>query len=390
MRPFGYGSLVAGASLLATGLAWDWASPAVAGAGILVLLGGSLAYVLRRPRLAVERSLGGPRVQKGDPVRASVKVTNLASRRRGAVTLEQQAGQERIVLPLPALDPEQSVVVDAALPTAARGRLTVAPVELVREDPFGFCRTVQRLGPAEELLVGPRVSRLRPVPLGASHILEGPSSDTAPQGTVSFHRLREYVAGDDLRSVHWASTARHGRLMVRHHVDTAQPYTVVVLDVQADGYAPGAFEEAVDVAASVVTAMAAGRSPVQVRTSAGDRVGGPNHCDATALLDFLTDVTSSASSSVESEVGRLGRERGGTVLVLVTGRLGFSLLPAATGLRRRFGRVIVLSLSGAGAGGPGPTRPAVGIPGPPGVTVLQAATAAEVARAWDATVAVVR
>src|SRR6185437_9806160 len=106
------------------------------------------------------------------------------------------------------------------------------------------------MGGPQQIAVHPRILRLQPLPTGVSRYLEGPSSDSSPQGTVTFHRLREYVVGDDLRTVHWPSTAKVGQLVVRHNVDTAQPYTVVVLDVDPARYSPETFEEAVDTAAS--------------------------------------------------------------------------------------------------------------------------------------------
>ena len=123
-----------------------------------------------------------------------------------------------------------------------------------------------------------------------SRNLEGPSSDMSPQGSVTFHRLREYVIGDDLRTVHWPSTARLGKLVVRHNVDTAQPYTVVLVDLRPEVYSSETFEEAMDVTASVATSLSAGKAPVQIRTTAGERVGGAGQRDPAGLVDYLTDL----------------------------------------------------------------------------------------------------
>lgn len=100
--------------------------------------------------------------------------------------------------------------------------------------------------------------------------LEGPTSDTADDGTLTFHSLREYVLGDDLRRVHWRSTARSGRLMVRRMIDVSLPTTTVVLDTSRDSYRdPEAFETAVDVAASVAGAAVLNHFPIRILTSAG-------------------------------------------------------------------------------------------------------------------------
>src|ERR1700689_1647638 len=143
----------------------------------------------------------------------------------------------------------------------------------------------------------------------------------SPQGTVSFHRLREYVLGDDLRTVHWPSTARAGKLVVRHYVDTAQPYTVVLVDLNPAVYSPETFEEAMDVTASIAASMSAGRAPVQIRTTAGERAGGPAHRDPAALVDYLTDLAPSSAGSLSGQLLPLRRDRGGSALVVVTGML---------------------------------------------------------------------
>ena len=141
----------------------------------------------------------------------------------------------------------------------------------------------------------------------------------SPQGSVTFHRLREYVIGDDLRKVHWPSTARLGKLVVRQYVDTAQPYTVVLVDLRPEVYSPDSFEEAIDVAASVVASMSAGEAPVQLRTTTGERVGGTRKSDPTVLVDYLTDLAPSAEGSLFGRAGGPAPGTGGNALVVVTG-----------------------------------------------------------------------
>ena len=363
-----------GLALLVLGLAAHWQPVGVLGAGLVVLVAGSLAYVARRPRLALERAVEPPRVEKGQPAIAVIHVTNLSRRTVGALAIEQRLGDRPIAARLPRLRPGERGLRTYRLPTSSRGTFEVGPVEMPRADPFGLCRTVQRMGEPQQISVHPRLLTLRPLPTGISRNLEGPSSDTAPQGSVTFHRLREYVVGDDLRTVHWPSTARTGRLVVRHNVDTAQPYTVCLLDLDPSGYSAESFEEAVDVAASVAVSMSAGRAPVQLRTTAGDRLGGPAYRDPTAAVDYLTGVAPDPSGSLEAELILLRRDRGGTALVVVTGRLDPASLPTAAALRRRFDRVIVISVV---------DRPGR-VPMHPGLVVVEAAGADDLARRWNA------
>jgi uncharacterized protein (DUF58 family) len=373
----GYGSLPFGAGLLALGLLAHWQPIGVLGAGILALAAGSFMYVMWRPRIHLERAIEPARVEKGEPAIALIHVTNLSRRSLPPVLIEQRLGDRPVRGRLPRLGRRATGVRTYRLPTSRRGTFEIGPVELTRADPFGLGRTVQRLGAPQRIAVHPRLLRLRPLPTGASRNLEGPSSDNSPQGTVTFHRLREYAVGDDLRIIHWPSTARLGQLVVRHNVDTAQPYTVVLLDLDPAGYSAGSFEEAIDAAASVVVSTGASRAPVQLRTSAGQRMGGPANRDPSALIDFLTDVQPAASGRLDAELNLLRHDRGGTALVVVTGRLDVGGLPGVAALRRRFDRVVVISLD---------TR-AGGEHGHPGLVVIQASSADEVARRWN-TVAV--
>lgn len=373
VTPLGWGGLVLGSAILGIGVSAHWISVAVLGAGLLALLAGSLVHVVRRPRLQMERAVEPPRVEKGRPAIAVIQVKNLSRRSLPPLLIEQRLGDRPVRARLPRLRRGEQGLRTYRLPTSDRGVYEVGPVEIPRADPFGLCRSVQRMGSPQPIRVHPRVLTLRSLPTGTSRNLEGPSSDMSPQGSVTFHRLREYVVGDDLRAVHWPSTARVGRLVVRHHVDTAQPFTVVLLDVEPARYSAATFEEAVDVAASACVSMAAGRAPVQLRTTSGDRVGGAAYRDPAVMVDFLTELQPSSSGSLESELMALRRDRGGTALIVVTGRLDMSNVPLVASVRKRFDRVVVASMV---------ERPAR-VPISPGITVVESASAQELAGHWN-------
>ncbi|HWG73403.1 MAG TPA: DUF58 domain-containing protein [Acidimicrobiales bacterium] len=373
MTRLGVGAAMVGVMLAAGGWVAGWAPVATLGLGMVVLVAASVGYVSRRPRISIERQVEPARVQKGSPAIALVHVANLSRRTLPALVVEQRLGDVAIRLTLPRLRRGEAAVRTYRLPTSRRGEFEVGPVEVVRADPFGLCRTVRRLGRTQTIAVHPRLLVLAPLASGTSRNLEGPSSDTSPQGNITFHRIREYHAGDDLRSVHWASTARTGTLMVRHNVDTAQPYTVVLVDLRPAVYSDETFETAIDVAASLVSSMSVGKAPVQLRTTTGQRLGGPSQRDPRPIVDHLTHVVPEAAGSLAAELLLLRRDRGGTALVVVTGRLDPDSLPTIAALRRRFDRLAVASIV-----------PAAGLrPTFPGVSVLCATTADDLARAWQ-------
>jgi uncharacterized protein (DUF58 family) len=368
---------VVGAALAALGWVAAWPAVTVVGAGLLVLVLGALAHVSRRPRLALRREIEPPRVEKGSPAVAVVHATNLSRRTLAPLDIEQRLGDLPVTAVLPRLRRGEAGLRTYRLPTTRRGIYDVGPVEVRRSDPFGLCRTVLRLGEPQRIAVHPRLARLDPLPTGTSRNLEGPSTDLSPQGTITFHRLREYVVGDDLRTVHWPTTARLGRLVVRHNVDTAQPYSVVLVDVRPSVYSEDTFETAIDMAASLATSLGTDRAPVQLRTTAGAHLGGPGLSDADPIVDFLTAVAPDPAGSLRAALLRLRRDRTGTSLSVVTGRLDLDSLPLVDSLRRRFDRVVLVSVV---------PRPGV-LPATVATTVLAGASLDELAAAWNHRVA---
>ena len=349
----------------------------VLGGGIIAIVAASVFHVARRPRVAIVRAVEPAKVQKGSPAIVLIHATNLSRRTLAPLPIEQRLGDVPVRAFLPRLRRGEEALRTYRLPTSQRGLFEVGPVEVPRADPFGLCRTVQRMGAPQRLAVHPRLLGLHPLPTGASLNLEGPSSETSPHGSITFHRIREYAVGDELRKVHWPSTAKTGKLMVRHNVDTAQPYTVVLLDLDPERYSEQTFEEAVDVAASVLTSLSAGKAPVQLRVTTGDRLGGPFQPDVSVLVDYLTEVKPDTGGSLQNELMLLRRDRGGTAVVVVTGVLEPPVLPTAAALRRRFDRVIVVSISDR----------TFRAPVHPGLTVLAASNADELARTWNTRVA---
>ncbi len=191
------------------------------------------------------------------------------------------------------------------------------------------------------------------LPAGRTHHLEGPTSDTAEDGTLTFHSLREYVLGDDLRQVHWRSSARTGTLMVRRMIDVSLPTTSVVLDTDADAYRdPQAFETAVDVAASVAAAAARDNFPIRMVTGAGQLalVGGRDLA-ADHVLDRLSTVSADTRHSLSDALDVLERLREGDTLVVVTG--AERALPAErlARMRGRFDRMLVVRTGTTGGSG---------------------------------------
>ncbi len=344
MTLFGLAALLAGVVALVLGLSLDWLSFDLLGLGLLAVVVLGFAAVARPSRLVIDREIQPPRVPKGSPAIAFLTFANRGRRTIPVAVATQPFGAQRVRTVIPKLRGGERGTRAYRLPTTRRGIFDVAPVEVTRRDSFELFRLSRKHAHTERIWVYPRVLAFRRLPTGQTRHLEGPSSDTSPQGNITFHRLREYVAGDDLRLVHWRSSARAGHLLVKHNVDTSQPYTVVVFDQRPSLYTEESFEEAVDVTASILVACAANKAPVELRLTDGTVVGGPRIRDVTALIDHLTGVKADPAGSVQAQMLTLRRLRGGTSLVLVTGELERSDLPYVANLRRRFDQLVVISI----------------------------------------------
>jgi uncharacterized protein (DUF58 family) len=372
MTLFGLAALLAGVAALVMGLTLDWLSFDLVGLGLLAVVVLGFATVARPSRLVIDREIQPPRVPKGSPAIAFLTFANRGRRSVPVTVATQHFSNLQVRTVIPRLRGGERGTRAYRLPTTHRGIFDVEPVEITRRDPYELFRLSRRHAHTERIWVYPRIVPLHSLPAGQRRDLEGPSSDTSPQGNITFHRLRDYVAGDDLRLIHWRSSARAGRLLVKHNVDTSQPYTVVLFDVRPSLYTEATFEEAVDVAASAVVSTASNKAPVELRLTDGTALGGPRIRSVTPLIDHLTGVEPSPDGTLQKQLLTLRRARGGTSLVVVTGALDPDDLPYVAGLRRRFDRLVMISLD--------TEHQHVDFPG---VTVIVARNADAVSAAWN-------
>ena len=122
-----------------------------------------------------------------------------------------------------------------------------------------------------------------------------------------FYALRPYVVGDDLRRVHWPSTARHDELMVRQDELPWQGRATVLLDVRRSGHTADSLELAVSAAASVVTASWKRRDLVRLITTDGTDSGSPPgtpHVEA--IMEFLATVAATSGGTLRGTIDALG------------------------------------------------------------------------------------
>ncbi|WP_432106866.1 DUF58 domain-containing protein [Streptomyces sp. AA1529] len=359
LSPTGWGALVGGTGLVGAGYGFGYPEAAVLGVGCLLAVAAALVRTGRSPRLAARRRVTPRKVARGDRADGSVTLSSAGRRVRRGLEVVDRCGELPLVLRIPPLAAGAEHTVRYALPTGRRGRIALGPLRLERTEPLGLARRVRVFGPGEggtdTLLVRPRVCPLPVLPSGTAHHVEGPTSDTADEGSLTFHALREYVLGDDLRRVHWRSTARTGTLMVKQLVDVSLPHTTLVLDTRTAAYrTEDDFELAVDCAASVAFAAARSHFPVDVLSETGTvlRTDGAGGNDAEALLDRLALVRRSERASAAGAFDGLEQARRRGSLTVITGTGDATGLGALDRVRRRFDRTVVLRTGGGAEDAP--------------------------------------
>jgi uncharacterized protein (DUF58 family) len=341
---------------LAAGWALGWAELSIVGiGGALALVAGRLVY-LRPIRLEVSRSIAPTRVTRGEQAVGVVTVVNRSRLLAAAMIATDMIGVESAVVHLPALRPGASHTVTYRLPTAQRGIVSVGPLRVVADDPFGLFRSVRSYGLLATLTVLPHTVDLEPAAAGRAATIDGPMTERAERGTATFHSLRGYTTGDDLRYIHWRATAHTGALMVRNMVDSGHPRSTIILDTRPAAYAhDDDFETAVDVAASIAVSSARRGSSVALFTAAGALTVPTTGVTATGpLLDQLT-VVERAAGDLDAIIGAVRPGPTSGSLVLVTGLSTVDSLGRLGSASQLFDRTIVIRILGAAA----PSGPAV-------------------------------
>ena len=252
VSPVGWGVAALAALGLVLGRWFGWLELAALGAALVAVLGVSLLMTAGRARYAVTLDMADRRVKVGERALGTVEVRNAARRRSLPSRIELPVGTAVAELPVPALAPGASHDELFAIPTARRAVIVVGPVRSVRGDPFGLARRSVRWTVPVEVFVHPLLVSLAGASAGLLRDLEGQATRDLSDSDLSFHALRDYVAGDDRRFIHWRTTARRGSLMVKQFEDTRRTTTALALATDPRDYAD---DDELELAVSVVASV---------------------------------------------------------------------------------------------------------------------------------------
>jgi uncharacterized protein (DUF58 family) len=238
-----------------------------------------------RYRLGLVRTVAPTQVEAGHAARVTLALTNDGRMPTGLLLLEDQLPYVLGTRPRFVVDrmgPKWKRQVEYSVRSDLRGKYTVGPMRVRLSDPFGLVEMQRAFQSTASLVVTPHVSPLPAIPL--SGVWTG-SGDNRPRafatGSAEDVTVREYRRGDDLRRVHWRSSARVGELMVRREEQPWQSRATLFLDNRAVSHrgsgASSTLEQAVSYAASIGVHLVQRGFIVRLVTATGEEEGGAWH-----------------------------------------------------------------------------------------------------------------
>lgn len=352
------GLLVVAVILVGTGFLLGYPAVVAVGAAPVLLVVAGFLMVGRRPGGTLRRAVEPSQLTRGEPARATITSINNRVTPTGAVEAIDSVGGRRVELLIPAVPPRREITVDYRFVPLRRGELHLGPVTLERRDPWGLFHRRVSVAAQMTVLVHPRVLPVD-ISLSGNRIgPEGGSADRDVLGSNQFHTLREYVVGDELRQIHWRSSARTQKLMVKQLVDNPLPRALVVLDNEARVYTSTTdYEQAVDAAASIASAVVQAGLPVVLRTTGEDASNETVRVqDLPHLLDALAMTDARVLKVAPQPLRQVLLSTKCTQFFLVTGPKT-TLIPAAISALGLVGQGTVVRMGQSG----GTTRPRRGL-----------------------------
>jgi uncharacterized protein (DUF58 family) len=239
VSPLGWAILALGVLCWYVGVRFGWVELLVVAAACGVLVLACLALTIGRVHVDIHSEVDPRRVTVGDPATGRIVVRNLARTPLLPLLVELPVGvtAARFVMPPMRAGAEHEELF--VVPTHRRGVIAVGPARTVRGDPLGVLRRTVEFSQVQELFVHPRTSHLESLGAGLLRDLEGTVTEDHSMSDLAFHALREYQPGDDRRYIHWRSSARAGRLLVRQFLDTRRSHVTVLVDTDPRSYTGG-------------------------------------------------------------------------------------------------------------------------------------------------------
>lgn len=264
----------------------------------------------------------------------------------------------------------------------SRGGFQLGPTHISTGDPFGLFAARREFPSAQTLVVLPVIYPLNtfifpPGLLPGGQVIRRKSADVTPHAAG----VREYVHGDAMKRIHWPTSARRGKLMVKEFEQDPQAEVWLFLDLQQNVHyvkqhqmqeipaeslmyvrrpkfklPPSTLEYAISITASLAHYFLGQRRSVGYVSAGQTFVVHPaDHSERqeAKILETLAFVEANGGLSLAALVGAQASQLPqGSSVILVTSSMRSDLLHAVDDLQRRFLRPVVVLLDAASFGGP--------------------------------------
>ena len=317
--------------------------------GLFLLVAQLVAVVYvrtRRPNLDINRRLGSSTVHDGETTTITLLVENLSRRPIGYLTVDDDVNRLGVAtFEVARLKKKESTTATYRVTCRPRGVYRVGPTTVTATDPLGLAETSAGIGPVDRIVVYPAVEELTgfPISRGQDPAMQASRPDHSTRGGEDFYTLREYQRGDDLRRVHWPSSARTDVLMIRQLETPWQSRALVLLDVRSGSYeSQDAFEKAVSGAATIVTHLVGAGFDADLWAGDAEPIDASRY---TTAMERLALVQPDAAIDIEAVAARIRQKGGGGALVLVTGVADRSLLGVQQLLSRDYPTTVLMTAS---------------------------------------------
>ena len=294
VSPLGWAVAALAIASLAAFALLGWHELLAMGAAFTAMMAAAIALSLGNTAFTASIDVSDRRVTVSDTVTIEVDVDNPGrtptTSARGDLPIGD--GHERFAIPMLAAGQSRRTTMEFT--AVSRAVLPIGPLSIRKGDPFGLVRREKKLVDRIDVFIHPRTVMLNTLNAGIPRDLEGQPSGEIVDDDLDFYGLREYEPGDDVRNVHWLSSAKTGSLMIRQYEATRRTDTALTISVNPDDYMDAQeFELAVSVHASIgVQCLQQGRP---VTAHAGSSHTTPR--DATAFLDDCSAIDPDASDN---------------------------------------------------------------------------------------------
>src|SRR5262252_1958739 len=296
--------------------------------GVLVFLPllSALAAGRARYRVRCQRQISPARVPAGQAAMVTIQLDNVTRLPTGLLLAEDTIPYSLGTRPRFVLDRIEaggSRRITYRLQSDRRGKFAIGPLNVRVADAFGLVRLGRLVALPGTLVVTPAITPLPWTAFGGTWLkADGSRASTAAAAGEDDVVPRAYRDGDELRRVHWRSTARYGELMVRREEQRWQDRAVIILDSRRGAHAgtgpSSSFEFAVSAAASIGVHLAKSGLDGHLLTDAGPMAGPAMFEDV--LLDALSVITTSRNNDFARTTAALSTIEGGLLVLLAGGR----------------------------------------------------------------------